>query len=117
MAAPFSIDMRERIVSVVDGGVSRRSAAARFLMSHSAAIKIVRRARETGSVAPAKIGGYRKPKLSAHEETLRAIVAEKPDRTLADIQAELLRLLDLKVGQSTIHDHLYRIGLRFKKRA
>ena len=48
MAAPFSIDLRERMVAVVDGGVSCRAAAERFLMSHSAAIKIVRRAHETG---------------------------------------------------------------------
>jgi transposase len=79
---------------MVDGGVSRRVAAERFLMSHSAAIKIVRRAHETGGVAPAKIGGYRKPKLGAHEETRRAIVEKKPDRTLADIQAAPLRLLN-----------------------
>ena len=41
MAAPLSLDIRERIVAAVEGGPSRRSAASRFAVSESCAIKLV----------------------------------------------------------------------------
>ena len=60
MTAPLSQDLRRRLVRAVDEGSSAREAAARFDVSASAAIKLVRRVRETGSTEPARIGGYRK---------------------------------------------------------
>jgi NOL1/NOP2/fmu family ribosome biogenesis protein len=50
----------------------------------SAAIKLVRRVRETGSTEPAKIGGYRKPMLAGHEEVLRELTAARKGITLAE---------------------------------
>ena len=49
MAAPLSQDLRKRLVGEVEQGSSARQAAARFAVSASAAIKLVRRVRETGS--------------------------------------------------------------------
>ena len=57
MAAPLSQDLRKRLVGEVEQGRSARQAAARFAVSASAAIKLVRRVRETGSTEPGKIGG------------------------------------------------------------
>jgi transposase len=58
-------------------------------LSASAAIELVRRVHETGSAAPARIGGYRKPLLADHEDLLRGLTSAKPGITLAEIQAEL----------------------------
>ncbi|MBK1661918.1 hypothetical protein CKO45_27380, partial [Paracraurococcus ruber] len=58
-------------------------------MSPSAAIKLMQRVRETGSAAPARIGGYRRPLLAGHEALLRELTAAKPGITLAEIQTEL----------------------------
>jgi transposase-like protein len=66
MAAPLSQDLRRRIVQTVAQGSSIRQAAARFEVSPSAAIKLMRRVRATGSTAPARIGGYRRPVLGPH---------------------------------------------------
>src|SRR3954449_10804448 len=74
MTAPLSQDLRERIVRAVEGGSSIRQAARRFAVSASAAIKLMQRVRRTGSSAPAKIGGARRPLLEAHADVLRAIV-------------------------------------------
>src|SRR4051812_19742308 len=60
MTTPLSQDLRGRIVRCVAAGTSARSAAQRFDVSASAAIKLLQRVRETGSTAPAKIGGYRR---------------------------------------------------------
>jgi transposase len=84
MAAPLSQDLRKRLVRAVEEGSSARAAAARFDVSASAAIKLVRRVRETGSTAPAKIGGYRKPLLAGYEDLLRALISAKPGITLAE---------------------------------
>jgi len=62
MTKPYSMDLRERVVSAVDAeGMSRHEAAARFGIAVSSAIRWMARYRKTGSVAPSKIGGY-KPK-------------------------------------------------------
>ena len=71
MPAPLSRDLRERIVEAVEGGSSMRGAAARFAVSPSSAIKLMARVRATGSVAPARYGGHRRPVLAPHEGVLR----------------------------------------------
>src|SRR6187200_465231 len=63
LTAPLSQDLRRRIVRAVEGGSSIRRAAARYEVSPSAAVKLMRRVRETGSTAPARIGGHRRPVL------------------------------------------------------
>src|SRR5919199_1571693 len=60
MTAPLSQDLRIRIRRAVEAGSSRRCAAMRFEVSPSAVIKLMRRVRESGSTAPAQIGGARR---------------------------------------------------------
>jgi transposase len=117
MTAPLSQDLRQRIARAVDAGSSIRQAAARFEVSASAAIKLMQRVRQTGSTAPAKIGGYRRPVLEAHADDLRAIVSGKAGITLREIKAALaVRGIEVK-ALSTIADMLHRLGLSHKKRA
>lgn len=115
MTAPLSRDLRRRLVRAVETGSSAREAARRFEASASAAIRLVRRMRETGSADPAKIGGYRKPLLSGHEDLLRELTQARPGITLAEIQAELTRR-GIEAGSlTTIWSTLRRLGLRHKK--
>lgn len=117
MTAPLSQDLRERIVRSVEGGSSARAAAERFEVSPSAAIKLLQRVRATGSTAPAKIGGYRRPVLEPHAETVRSLAMAKPGITLKEIRAGLgERGVDVK-ALSTVADMLHRLGLSHKKRA
>jgi hypothetical protein len=76
------------------GGSSMRGAAARFAVSPSSAIKLMAQVRATGTSAPARYGGHRRPLLAPHEDLLRELVDERPDITLAEIQAELRRERD-----------------------
>jgi transposase len=115
MPAPMSMDLRMRIVGAVASGSSIRGAAARFAVSPSAAVKLMQRLRATGSVAPERCGGHRRPKLEPHEAELRELVEATPDLTLAEIQTELQRRCGVRAGLSTIHNALRRIGLRRKK--
>src|SRR4051812_32108834 len=94
MTAPLSRDLRERIARFVEAGNSARAAALRFEVSPSAAIKLMQRVRETGSTAPAKIGGHRRPVLEAHGGTLRSqpnLSRLRPGGPVQDREALLLK--------------------------
>jgi transposase len=78
-----------------------------------AAARSARRA--TGSGAPDRYGGHRRPLLGPHESTLRRLVETRPDITVAEVQAALHDRLGIRAGLSTIHNALRRIGLRHKK--
>src|SRR5579875_1459820 len=61
MGKPYSMDLRERAVAaVVSGGLSCRRAAKQFGLGVNTVITWVRRLRQTGSVAPGKMGGHRR---------------------------------------------------------
>ena len=115
MTAALSGDLRGRIVAAVENGSSIRQAAARFAVSPSAAVKLMRRVRETGRTEPGQIGGHRVPLLGPHEAFLRSLLAAKPGVTLREMRAEL-RLRGVEVAAlSTVHRALDRMGLRHKK--
>ena len=68
MGKPYSMDLRERVVAaVVEDGLSRNQAAARFGVAISTAIRWLQRFLETGSAAPGKIGGYRQKAIRGED--------------------------------------------------
>jgi transposase len=64
MTAPYSMDLRERALARKAAGETHREIAAALQISPSCVSKWTRRERETGSVAPAQVGGYKPRKLS-----------------------------------------------------
>jgi transposase len=104
------------IVRAVERGSSIRAAARRFAVSPSAAIKLMQRVRATGSAAPARFGGHRRPLLAPFEADLKRLVEATPDLTLVELQAALQQRCGLRAGLSTLHKALRRIGLRHKKK-
>jgi len=116
MTKPLSLDLRERLVSAVDGGMSRRSAAARFGVAASTAIKWVDRWRQAGHVRPRPLGGdKRSHRIEAHAGEILALVEATPDITLGEIAAHLERTYGLKVAPSTVWRLLDRHDMTFKK--
>jgi putative transposase len=115
MAKPYSMDLRERVVAaVLKGGMSARGAAARFGVSESSAIKWVRRHRETGSVAPSKIGGY-KPRLLSGALRDWLLARVRRDFTLRGLVAELAEQ-GVKVDYVQVWRFVHAEGLSFKKK-
>jgi transposase len=116
MVRPYSMDLRERLVAAVEAGESRRSAARRFGVSASVAVKWLQRVRRTGSVAPDKVGGHRRPALEGERAWVLARNAEKPDLTLRAMAAELAER-GVNAGQYAVWSFFKREGLTFKKNA
>ncbi len=115
MARPLSMDLRERIVRAVEGGRSRRAAAAQFAVSESCAIKLMQRWERTGSVAPAPMGGRKEPNLAAHADRVRALLEARPDATISELWVAL-KEAGIAVGRSAVGRFLLALGLTRKKR-
>jgi len=56
MGRSYSLDLRKRVVAFVDGGRSRRRAAADLQVSPSFSVKLVARHRRTGTLEPQRQG-------------------------------------------------------------
>ena len=90
MGKPLSMDLRERVIEAIDGGMSRRAAAARYGIAPSIAIRWDTERRTTGSFAPKRQGGdMRSQKIEAHAGTIRSTLAQTPDITLAELCQQL----------------------------
>jgi putative transposase len=116
MGKPYSIDLRERVVAaVVEGGLSRNRAAVQFGVGISTAINWVRRFQETGSVAPGKIGGYRRKAIVGEPRDWLLQRMKEKDFTLRGLVAELAEH-GLKVDYKTMWNFVHAEKLSFKKK-
>ena len=116
MTRPLSNDLRHRVISAVDGGMTRRAAAERFGVAASTAVRWVQQWRETGSVRPRPQGGdKRSHRIEAHADEILALVEETPDLTLAEIATHLEAAHGLRVALSTVWRFFERRGITLKK--
>jgi putative transposase len=114
MSRPLSIDLRERVIAAIGGGESCRAVAARFGVAVSSVVKWSQRYRATGSVAPGKMGGHRRPVLEPHRAFIQERISQTPHLTLHKLKDELAAR-GVHVSHNAIWMFLRREGLRFKK--
>jgi len=115
MAKPYSVDLRERVVSAVEkGGLSRHRAAAQFDLGVSTVIKWVRRFRETGNVAPGKMGGHKPKAIRGEHHSFLVQRIRGGDFTLRGLVAELAER-GLKVDYRSVWNFVHAEKLSFKK--
>ena len=114
MVRPLSNDLRERAVKAVESGESCHAVAARFDVAVSSVVKWRQRYRATGSVAPGKMGGHRKPVLGPHRAFIVERIRQTPHLTLHGLKDELAAR-GVKVSHHAVWTFLRREGLSFKK--
>src|SRR3984893_5346916 len=115
MGKPYSEDLRKRVVAaVVSGGVSCNEAAKNVGGAGSTAVGWVRRQRETGSVAPGKMGGHRQKAISG-EHRIWMLERTKRDFTLRGLVAEFAER-GLKVDYRSVWEFVHAEKLSFKKK-
>ena len=115
MGAPYSLDLRKRVVAAVASGMSREAAAERYQVSHSSAARWVARAASTGSPAALPMGGKKPFALADEADWVRARLAERPDITGRELLAEL-RGRNVSVSYYGVWHFLDHAGLSFKKK-
>lgn len=117
MARPYSLDLRERVVAQVSGGMSCHEAAELNNIVPSTVVKWTQRQRLTGSPASKPMGGKRPYLLEDERDWLLARIREKPDLTLHALLDELAEERDVVVSCDTLWRFLRRAGISFKKNA
>jgi putative transposase len=114
MTAPYSVDLRQRALARKEAGETNREIAAALRISPSCVSKWTKRQRETGSLAPAQIGGYKRRTLSGESaEWVRARIASGAF-TLRGLAAELAEQ-GIKTHPRALWVFVHAEGLSFKK--
>jgi transposase len=109
----YSMDLRERVVAACDkGDATREQIAARFSVSVSWIRGLMKRRRETGSIAPRPRGGGRAPAFDGETAArLREAVRADDDATLE----ELAEAAGVACCPSAVHRALKRLGITREK--
>jgi transposase len=111
----YSEDLRGRVVSAVEGGMSKSQAARTFRVSLSSVKRYLNKAERGGSLAPKKSPGPA-PKLDEKaSKLLEEDLRERPFASLRD-RCEYVELVTgLSVSRSTMCRAIARIGSTRKK--
>ena len=111
----YSEDLRWRIVSAVEGGMSKAQAARTFSVSLSSVKRYVNKANRGEPLAPKKSPGSA-PKLDEKAiKLLEEDLKERPYATLKERRDYIRALTGLLVSRSTICRDIARIGSTRKK--
>lgn len=117
MTRPYSVDLRERVVTFVESGHSCHQAAAHFQVSVSFVVKLMKSYRSSGRITARPIGGRRHAKLDAHRIFLVRRVGEKKDITMCELAAELLAETGTQAAPASLSRWFIRNGYSVKKNA
>lgn len=109
--APYSMDLRDRVARAWDAGLAADTIAAKYEVSRAWVHRLIQRRRESGSLAPRKQMKFRDRALAGQEDRLSALIAARPDATLA----ELREALSTSAALSTLWRTIDRLGLTVKK--
>lgn len=112
MPAPYSQDLRQRVLLDSDAGMSTSEVAVKYKVSASWVRRLLQRRRQTGETAPRPQRHGPVPLAQTHGERIHQAVSEQPDATLA----ELRQKLGLEVALSTLWTAVASLGLRLKKK-
>ena len=112
MAAAYSMDLRTRVLKDSDAGLSSKELAERYHVSRAWVDALKQRRRETGTFGPLKPTKFRGRALATADlDRLTALVAARPDATLA----ELREALSTAAGLTTIWRACNQLDLTLKK--
>lgn len=115
MSKALSVDLRDRVIAAIEGGMSCRQAAARFGVSASSAIRWRSRVRTQGDARPGPLGGDRRSaRIESHAGVILGLVEQKSDITLAELRGALAEQ-GVCVGLATLWRFFRRRRITLKK--
>jgi transposase len=111
----YSVDLRERLLSAIDAGLSQAAAARLLGVGTSTITRWRQQRRATGSLAPKPRPG-RPPAIGPSQaDALRAQVAAFPDATLAEHCAHWAQAHDASLSVAGMSRAIRRLGITLKK--
>ena len=117
MGAPYSEDLRLRVLAAIDGGMSKMAAHRTFNISRSTIDHWLKRREETGSVAATT--AYHRGRLPLLPDTpaMHAFIRAHQHSTLAQMALAWEKQSGQKLSLMTFSSRLRRLGYTRKKRA
>lgn len=113
MGKSLSLDIRERVVLLVNDGLSCHEAARRLRISAASAVRIMQRKRRTGGVTAAR---PRRSKLDAVSDWLNARVDAEPDITMPELADQLETEQGIRATPAMLSRYLiHRLRFTYKK--
>jgi transposase len=109
--APYSMDLRTRVATAKDRGLSSDAVAAQYEVSRAWVDRLMQRRRETGSLAPKAQTKFRGRRLAGEEDRLRALIEAQPDVTLVELRVAL----STTASVATIARAVIALGFSVKK--
>jgi transposase len=116
MIPPFSQDLRERAVALLDEGASSPEVAEMLGVSDSWVRKMRLRRAALGHLMPGSPPGKERKLTEAHHDRLCLVVFDAPDATLEELVELVAKRLKVRVSIATMSRRLIELGLTRKKR-
>jgi transposase len=113
----YAQDLRERVLVSLDAGMAAAGIAALFKVSVSYVYKVRLRRLRTGETTARPQRCRLGQALAPWHEAISAEVAARPDATLDELRAWLLKSHGVRASQGGMWNALDRLGLTLKKRA
>lgn len=117
MPAPYSTDLRQRVIDAYEANEgSQRQLAKRFKVSLSFVQRLIRLYENTGQVTPKDHGGGAIAKIPVEDLPLvQQLVSEQPDALLVELCERLALRRGLQVSVPTMHRTVQKLDLTTKK--
>jgi transposase len=114
----YSLDLRQKIVDLYQPGeVSIRQLAQRFAVSPDFVRLLLKRERDTGTIAPKAYTRGPKPQLEqTHYQVLEGLLEADNDATLPQLATRLQARTGMEVSSSTVSRALKKMGISRKKK-
>jgi len=113
----LSMDIRKKVMKAIEGGMSRRKAAARFDIGPATAVRWAKRVETTGEIAPSQMGGDRRSRrIEAHAGFILAQIEGKPDLTIMELREKIRERHGVGFGYGTVWRFLARHRITRKKK-
>ena len=110
--APYSMDLRTRVLRDAEAGLSSKDVAAKYSVSRAWVDRVKQRRRETGEIAPRQQTKFRRRTLTEQQEQrLVFLITARPDATLAELREQL----PTSAALSTLWRTIGRLRLTVKK--
>ncbi len=111
----YSVDLRQRIVAAVRGGMSKAQAARTFGVGATSVKRYVSLAQQGRSLEPGKAPGKRSKLGQSGMRLLEEDLRERPTATYENRAQLLHRLVGVEVSKATICRTIQRMGYTRKK--